>query len=239
MRAWRFSSVGDGSSMPTSGAERRAVRVEDGGRSGSPRRRMPRRSRERPASRRLPSDEYGPGHRDAEDAVGAERLDGERRRDRRVDAAREAEDGAREAALAPRSRRGRARAPGAGRAIADSTLGDGPAPARDVDRPEVLLEAARRRRPGGRARRTRRRRRRRRGRRCRRRGCSSTSGTPRAARDLLHHAPAQAVLAERVGRGRDVDVQVEAAAASAPPPGRRRRAAASRTSCRSRCPRRS
>ena len=40
------------------------------------------------------------GHRDADDAVRAERLDGERRRERRVDAAGEADDGLREAVLA-------------------------------------------------------------------------------------------------------------------------------------------
>ena len=81
------------------------------------------------------------GHGDAEDALGAERLGRERRRDGRVDAAREAEDGAREAALArvvgerederaaqARDRRLRAAA-------------TGPRPPGQVDRPEVLLEA--------------------------------------------------------------------------------------------------
>ena len=40
------------------------------------------------------------GHRDADDPVGAERLDGDRRRERRVDAAGEPDDGLREAVLA-------------------------------------------------------------------------------------------------------------------------------------------
>ena len=66
-----------------------------------------------------------------------------------------------------------------------------------------------------------------------------TRGSRGAARDLAHHAAAQAVLAERVGRGGDVDVEIERLAVRARRPDRWRRGAASRRSCRSRCPRRS
>ena len=110
-------------------------------------------------------------HQHAEHVIGAERLDGDRRGQRRVDAARQAEHGAREAALARVvARAEHQRAPDLRLDV--DVVGDG------VERPAAIeiADRRRRRRTRGRGRSARRRRRTRssgrrtRGRRCRRTG---------------------------------------------------------------------
>ena len=112
IRACRFSSVVVRSIGAERRRERRAVGVEHGADRDleEPDAEAPRElARVAQASRRG----VRARHRDADDPVGAERLDRERRRDRRVDAAREPEHGARESRTSRRSRRAPGRAPGA------------------------------------------------------------------------------------------------------------------------------
>ena len=97
-RAWRFSSARSGSG-PANGSASTASNASTAGSIGSSRKSMPRDSASaarvgarllRPVARR---------HRDAVHAVGAERLDGERGRERRVDPAGEADHDLAEAVL--------------------------------------------------------------------------------------------------------------------------------------------
>ena len=206
MRAWRFSSGGDGRRQAAERAERRAVRLEHGadGDLGE------RDAQTRGELARVPQASLGgvrPGHRDAEDLVRPERLDREGRRDRGVDAARQAENGRLEPALARVV--GEREDEGPPQSLHRGKLRRGrPAAARHVDRPEILFEPARRadqsaaRVEGG------------------RRAVEDEvvvaadevavhERHARAAGDALHHAPPQAVLPEGPGRGGDVDVEVE------------------------------
>ena len=207
MRAWRFSSGGRRSARADERTEGLVVGGED------------RADRDffeadaeapgelagvaKAALRRI-----GARHGHAQDLARPEGFDRERRDHRGVDPARKTEDGAPESALAGVVREGEdERAPQSGNG---GELGRGRAAAPgDLDRPEVFLETA-----GGAdqpALRVE-----------GRRGAVEDQavvsadevavheGNPRAPGDPLHHAATQAILAERVGRRRDVDVEVEA-----------------------------
>ena len=207
MRAWRFSSVGDGPPVPKSGAERLAVGVED--RADRDHRRSGCRGAAASVARvaQAALRRVGPRHRHAEDAVAA-RAPRPRASPSPPSRCRPRDRGRRSRSrTCGRSPRGRGRA----RAAVPGTRGElGRGRAAAARRRRSSRSPPRnggRRRPGGR--------------------CASkaveapsktrsslpptrlqcTSGTPRAPGDPLHHAAAQAVLAERVGRGRDVDVR--------------------------------
>ena len=181
----------------------------------------------------------GPRHRDADDAVrrrAPRRRAPPSRRSRCRPTGRGRRSGSR---TFRRSRRAPGRAPGGSAPASGSVGATGAAAAGQVDRPEVLLEGARRA-PTTRPR------------------ASSAIEPPSktrlslpptrlqrdqrhagAPRDLPHEPLPQPLLAERVGGGRDVRVEVEPQRPQLRDRDRSGRAGASRRSCRSRCPRRS
>ena len=97
--AWRFSSARSGS-RPAKGSASTESNASTTGSIGSSRKSQPRFSASRRASVACPLRRVAGRHRDAVDTLGAERLDGERGSDRRVDPARDADDDLVEAVLA-------------------------------------------------------------------------------------------------------------------------------------------